>query len=92
MKTNKIITASGFECEINNEALNDMEVLDLLIEMDEDNSDIVTMQRLANKVLGEDTRKRLYEHIRLESGRVPTDKFILEFYDIFNKLNEVKKS
>ena len=74
-------TKSGFKYEIPDEAMNDMELLDILSTVSE--GEIQNMAKAADKLLGEDQRRKLYDHIRTEDGRVPIDKFEAELGDIF---------
>ena len=67
MKVGK--TSTGFEYEISDAAMNDAELLDCLVEADEGNA--VSMIRAISKLLGKEQKKRLYDHLRHESGVVP---------------------
>ena len=62
-------TSTGFQYEITDEAMNDAELLDALIEADEGNA--TSMMKAMSKLLGAEQKKRLYEHLRNKSGRVP---------------------
>ncbi len=62
-------TSTGFEYEITDEAMNDAELLDALIEADD--GDATSMVRAIGKLLGPEQKKKLYEHVRNETGRVP---------------------
>ena len=82
-------TTSGFEYEIPDEAMNDMELLDILASVSE--GEIQNMTKAADKLLGKDQRLKLYDHIRTEDGRVPVDVFEEELGDIF-KNEKLKNS
>ena len=84
----KITTASGFECEIEDEALNDMELLEALIGLDQGESD--KMPFVLNRLLGEN-KKAMYDHVRTETGRVPVDKVSAELAEIFKVLSPDQK-
>lgn len=86
----KAKTKSGFECEVNADALNDMEVLDLLCEMQDGNA--LVMGKLVTKLLGKDGRAALYEHYRKEDGRVPTEDVGNAISEIFNSFAAGKNS
>lgn len=87
----KVTTRSGFECEVDENVLNDMEIIDLALEADEDEQNqLIIYGKLIRKILPEDTKKRLYEHIRDESGRVPPDALLAELTDMFNDINKKK--
>ena len=62
-------TSTGFEYVITDEAMNDAELLDALIEADEGNT--TSMMKAMNKLLGAEQKQKLYEHLRDEHGRVP---------------------
>ena len=74
-------TSSGFEYSIKNDALDDMELLDALVEMDEGSA---TSYRYAIKaLLGEEQRKALYEHVRnKKTGRVSAKAVFKEFAEV----------
>lgn len=82
-------TKSGFKYEIPDEAMNDMELLDILTSVSE--GEIQEMTKAADKLLGKEQRLKLYEHIRTDDGRVPIDKFEAELGDIFAD-EKLKKS
>lgn len=84
----KITTASGFECEIEDEALNDMELLEALIGLDQGESN--KMPFVLNRLLGEN-KKAMYDHVRTETGRVPVDKVSAELAEIFKVLSPDQK-
>ena len=87
----KVKTRSGFECEVDENVLNDMEIIDLALEADEDEQNqLIIYGKLIRKILPDDTKKRLYDHIRDESGRVPPDKLLEELTDMFNDINKKK--
>ena len=73
-------TESGFSIELEESALDNMEVLDALSDLDEGNP--LAMSRLVVKLLGKDGKKRLYDHLRDENGIVPVD-------DLSNAVNEL---
>lgn len=68
-------TNSGFEFEYDEQALNDMEFLDAVVESESgDASAILKAQSfMVIKLLGKDQRKRLYDHVRTADGRVPVE-------------------
>lgn len=73
-------TESGFEYKVNEDVLDDMEIIDLLSSIDE--GEVQNLTKAADKILGVEQRKKLYDHIRTEDGRVPVAKFSEEFFDI----------
>ncbi len=62
-------TADGFEIELDENVLDNAELLDALGGMED--GDVFDMGRLAQRLLGKDGRKKLYDHLRTPEGRVP---------------------
>lgn len=88
MKTGK--TKSGFHFEIDEERCNDMEFLDALAEAEEDG---LQFSKVCNILLGKEQKKKLYDHLRREDGRVPIEDMrdiIIEIMTISG--DEVKNS
>ena len=73
-------TASGFEFQIDKAALDDMELVEALANIDKDPTVIPTILRL---ILGDEGKGKLYEHCRDESGRVRASRVAAEITDIF---------
>lgn len=82
-------TSTGFEFEINENILNDMEILDLVTEISEDN--MMALSPLINRIIG-DQKKQLYDHVREKDGRVPVDKVSSEIVEIFNACGNAGKN
>lgn len=84
----QVKTPSGFNAEIYDEALNDMELFDCLKTMESGNDaeKLFAASEVAERLLGKDGKKALYDHIRDENGRVKTESFIYEIRDIFEGL------
>lgn len=80
----KIKTKSGFECEVDESVANDMEVLDLVVDIEKGN--VLKYPALLAKLMGEETKRRLYNHVRVD-GRVPCDAIDTEITEIFVALN-----
>ena len=78
-------TKSGFEYKIEDAAMDNMELLDLLGEIDKGKTAAITDATVL--LLGKEQKKRLYEHIRTEEGNVPIELFIKEFTEILNSKN-----
>lgn len=83
-------TESGFSIELEESALDNMEVLDALSDLDEDNP--LAMSRLVVKLLGKDGKKRLYDHLRTEDGRVPASAVEIAIMELFQSINAGKNS
>lgn len=45
-----------------------------------------------NRLLGNEQKERLKEHLRMENGRVPASKMMLEMGEILNSVKEGKNS
>ena len=83
-------TESGFSIELEESALDNMEVLDALSDLDEGNP--LVMSRLVVKLLGKDGKKRLYDHLRTEDGRVPASAVESAIMELFQSINTGKNS
>lgn len=82
-------TRSGFEFEVADDIINDMELFEALCDLDAgDARAVVPVCRI---VLG-GQKKALYDHLRTENGRVPVDKVSEEIFDILTALKAGKKS
>ena len=62
-------TNDGFEIELSEDALDDAELLDALGGMQDGN--VFDMSHLTLRLLGKEGRKKLYDHLRNDKGRVP---------------------
>lgn len=83
-------TESGFSIELEESTLDNMEVLDALSDLDEGNP--LAMSRLVVKLLGKDGKKRLYDHLRTEDGRVPASAVESAIMELFQFINAGKNS
>lgn len=82
-------TASGFEFEIEDGVLDNMELLDAIAELEENPLKLTKVVKL---LLGEETKERLYDHVRNDKGRVPAEALSKEVAEIFKLLEDkVKK-
>lgn len=84
----KGITDSGFEFEIDERQLDNMEFMEALADASEDGVSISKAIRLA---LGADQKKRMYDFVRTDDGRVPTTDALGLFTEILEKA-KVKNS
>ena len=83
-------TESGFSIELEESALDNMEVLDALSDLDEGNP--LAMSRLVVKLLGKDGKKRLYDHLRTEDGLVPASAVESAIMELFQSIIAGKNS
>ena len=82
-------TTTGFEFDIEDERLDDMELVDIMAEIDETP---LLMPKLCKMLLGEEQKKRLYDHLRSEDGRVPIEATTNAIQEIFNSPGDLKNS
>lgn len=59
---------SGFEYEVAEEVRDNMELLDAIVEADENP---LAISKVVKILLGENQRRKLYDHLRTEKGNVP---------------------
>lgn len=84
-------TTSGFEYTFDDNRLNDMELLDSLADV-VDGVDGLALSRAVRKIIPDaEERKRLYDHVRTEDGRVPADILASEIMEIIEGSAEGKK-
>ena len=86
-------TTSGYHFEIDETRFDDFEVLDAIADMD---SGVPTrlisgLSTFLVKVLGVDGRKALYDHVRTQDGRVPTENVRTEVREILTAGGEQAK-
>lgn len=84
-------TATGFEYEVDAKALNNMELLDAFADLQMDETNVAALVSIITLLLGKEAKKRLYDHVRDEDGRVPVDKVSAEMVEIFGQLGEQAK-
>lgn len=73
-------TSTGFEYNIPEEQLDNMELLDALAEAD--SGKLLAISRVCDLLLGKEQKLRLYDHCRTEKGTVPTASIRDEILDI----------
>lgn len=86
-------TETGFEFSVKKDAMNDMEVVDAIAKssMGDKFEKLTAVSILCDKMLGSD-KKRLYDHVRKEDGRVPIDDLEKELVNILKALGEQGKN
>lgn len=85
----EVTTKSGFTCQVNKNALNDMALVDLMIE--ETGIEAFRTAKIVKLMLG-DQKAKLYDHVRAEDGTVPIEKVTAEMEEIFLALHEQGKN
>lgn len=79
-------TKTGFEFKIKKNALQNIEVLELIARIQ--NNDGLAVFPLLEKLLGKEQKTELYEHIRNDEGEVLLDDLAPELDLILDALNE----
>ena len=85
----KIKLENGLTLEIDEKAMDDMELLETLVDLDEGKP--AAIPRVGKHLLGDEQMKKLYDHIR-EDGRVPISKYSEAIKEILDKLGETGKN
>lgn len=80
-------TAAGFEYQVDPDALNDMELMETIAEVDDNPLKLPKVIRL---VLGDAQKKAFYDHYRNDSGKVPVDVISAAFVEILSTNNQGK--
>lgn len=83
-------TESGFKFEIDEKVLDDMELIDAMAASQGD--DPTQISTVVVKIFGEDQRKKLYDHVRAEDGRVPIGEVANIITEIINSLGDDGKN
>ena len=80
-------TRSGFEFQLEESVLDNMELLDAIVEAEENPA---VIPKVVNMVLGKEEKKRLYDHLRTPKGNVPIMAVATEIAEIFNSNQQGK--
>ena len=83
-------TKSGFQFKIEDQALDDYEILEMLTQIDDGNG--VLLPKMIERLLGKEQKEALKEHLRNKEGKVSTQNMMIEVMDIFKSSNEGKNS
>lgn len=81
---------NGFEYEVDDALLNDMELLDALSEAQSENP--LSMSTVVKKLLGDEQKKKLYDIVRKKDGTVPIEKVTQSIVDIFQSIGDEGKN
>ena len=81
-------TESGFEIELDDEAMNDVELV-AIVEM---NTDGTRLFYVADRLLGKEGKKKLYDHLRDAKGRVPVAAFGAAIGELIRSFSAGKNS
>ena len=85
----QIKLSCGFEAEIDETAVNDMEFLDALTQMQE--GDPTGLSVICDMLLNKQDKKRLYDAVRDENGRATIEAVSAKIKEIFDQLGSKKK-
>lgn len=83
-------TANGFAFELDEKALDDMNLIDALAEAS--TNDPLQFSRVIRLLLGDAQRKRLYDTLKDEAGRVPIERVSQAVSEIFSAAGNVGKN
>lgn len=85
-----IKTLTGFELELDDEVFNDMELFESTVKLEK--GDMTELPGFVDKVMGKETKKRFYDHLRTDTGRVPMQTAMDEIRFIIESLGDSKKN
>lgn len=74
-------TSAGFEFELDEKVLDNMELVDAVAESEENPT---AVSQVCLLLLGKAQRRRLYDHLRTPDGRVPVEQVTASVVEIFN--------
>lgn len=78
-------TDTGFAFEVDDNVLDDYELLEALVMVDR--GDFRYIVDAVNRLLGEEGKKKLLDHVRNKNGRVSSKAVSTEFMSIFSAVN-----
>lgn len=81
---------NGFEYEIDDEIMDDMEMVEAVAEAQGENP--LAVATVIKMALGEDQKKRLYDYIRNDKGRVPVQEAVESLTEMFEALGDDGKN
>lgn len=84
------VTRSGFPFKLDDEVIDDYELLEDLCEIDGGND--AKIPSILTRLLGKEQKEALKDHLRTDTGRVPTSRMLEELMDIFTKNQQGKNS
>ena len=86
----KIGVDEKLQIEVKDNAFNDMETLDALVALDK--GDVLAFTTLTSKIFADAEKKKVYDYLRNEEGRVPIEKFTEVIQIIMTKMGEKEKN
>lgn len=82
--------SNGFNYEIDETKMDDMEFLDALAEARDE--DPISVSVVIRKLLGKEQRTAFYDHLREEDGRVPIQKTMDALNEMFDQMGAEAKN
>lgn len=82
-------TKSGFKFEIDEEIMDDMEFIELLAAAQKNE---LLFPEVIEQIMGKEQKRKLYDHLRNEKGRVPVDATIKVVEEIMVAAGEDTKN
>lgn len=86
----KVKLDDGFTVSVEEDVMDDMELLDDLVKVDE--GDGYAISRIVERILGGEEKKKLYEHLRNEKGKIPITVVVAAIRELFEKLGDKGKN
>lgn len=83
-------TKSGFEFELDENVINNMELVDALADCASD--DPFAISKTVKLLLGNELHRKLYDHLRTGDGRVPMEMVSMEVSEIFSAFGTAGKN
>lgn len=83
-------TQNGFKYEVDEKILDDMELIDAMAAAQ--GEDPTQISVVVFKILGAEQRKKLYDHLRTDDGRVPVEDVANTITEIINSLGDDGKN
>lgn len=84
------VTKSGFWFKLDDEVVDDYDILEDLCEIDRGNG--AKIPGILERILGKEQKEALKNHVRTETGRVPTSKMMEEMMEILTSNQNGKNS
>lgn len=81
---------NGFEYQVDDAVLDDMEMVDALSEAQSTNP--LALSTVINKLLGDEQKKALYDAVRREDGTVPIEDITQSIVTIFQSIGDEGKN
>lgn len=81
----KIETASGFKCTIDTDTLDDMYLVELIAKVDDN---VLLLPELLDRLMGAETKNKLYKHLENKEGRVPSESLQAELAEIMEQMGD----